>query len=213
MILRFLKKLIFPNFCSCCHLFLDTSNIFCNYCSSLIKPIPSKILHISNYNINVYALSDYKYPIKSLILSKFNKNYVLSIQLAELIWDNEVIKKLDFDYIIPVPSHWTRLLRRGYNQAAVVSKRLARLSGKEYMPIVFRKKRTEYQIKLNIKDREKNVNNVFELKKLNKEFFTDKSLVIIDDLMTTGSTLKSMALLLSTLKPKKIDVIVGCRVI
>lgn len=78
-----------------------------------------------------------------------------------------------------------------------------------------RHRRTNYQAELKTVARWQNVQTAFSLNTelLTNNIFANKNLVLVDDLMTTGATVISIAKLLATLKPKSITVVVACRVV
>lgn len=215
-------KILSPPRCEYCYVFLKDYNIFCNNCFAKITPVISCMLQVtSKYTMSVYAASDYKYPLKKLILAKIFSNRLASKQLAQIIWKRTNISNMDFDYIIPVPLHWTRYAKRGFNQAEVMAQELSKLSGKPVANIVRRNKKTMFQSLLLSHQRRENLKNAFELKNYNmltgKEInlseYENKKLLIVDDLMTTGATLVNLAKELKKLKPSEIIASVGCRTI
>lgn len=205
-------KIFAPTHCNYCKIFLDQNNVFCNICESKIRPIPSITMKLNkNYNITVFAVSDYKDPIKNLILAKGSSNILASKQLGSLIWDKSVISNIDFDYLVPIPLHWARYASRSFNQAEEIAKVIANKSGKQVANIVKRVKYTQFQSNFSGVKRKFNVKDAFEL--IDDKKYYNKNLLIVDDLMTTGSTINSVAQELIKLKPKSISAIVACRVI
>lgn len=96
--------------------------------------------------------------------------------------------------IVPVPLHWRRRRKRGYNQAEIVAKYLGELTG---IPVetrlVIRKKYTEPQKSLNNKERVRNLKGVFEVRKTTVR---QKNILLIDDIYTTGSTIDEISKIL-----------------
>jgi competence protein ComFC len=203
--------LLSPMHCNYCLDTIDTRDIFCQFCYDRIKPIVSITVPIDHYQVPVYAVSHYTEPIKSLILAKAYAHHNASIYLARLIWQLTPLKNLEFDYLVPVPLHWTRFAKRGYNQAEIMAQELARLSGKPVINILKRQVRTPFQSLFSKADREKNVRAVFALNHVYSSDIKDKTIVVIDDLLTTGATIRNCAQLLAGLKPKKIIAAVGAR--
>jgi ComF family protein len=178
----------------------------------LIRPIVSASLQItSRYSISVHAASSYEDPLRSLILAKNYGDRVASAQLAHIIWEHTHIRTMPCDIIIPIPLHWRRYAARGFNQATIMAETLARYNRAQVLELLSRQRNTLFQAGLSGKEREKNVKNVFVI---NKQYnLAGKHLVLIDDLMTTGSTLREAAQLLLPLKPASIKALVACRVI
>jgi len=98
------------------------------------------------------------------------------------------------DAIIPLPLHNRRFRRRGYNQAAELGRNLARLAGKEFLPqILARRKYTVPQVGLSAKARARNVRGVFAARPEGKPLIKDKAVLLVDDVYTTGATVKAAA--------------------
>lgn len=207
-----LTDLIAPPFCANCRSFLKKRDVLCDICTGLIKPIVSKQIDLcGNYSMKVYAVAKYEDPLKSLILAKSNSNRVASIQMAELIWKHSGISNLEFDYIVPVPLHWTRLAWRGYNQSLVMAQHLSKLSGKPVANLLRRNRRTLFQSAVSAKERQKNVADAFTIIG-EKDTYQNKVFLLVDDLMTTGATLREAGKHLVKLEPKNILATVLSRV-
>ncbi len=203
-----------PPYCVYCNTFLSYESIFCVNCSASIEPVVSKQIEITKkWSMPVYAVSHYNNPVKRLILAKGRSQRLASIYMAQLIWERTIISSLDFDYLVPVPLHWTRFAWRGYNQASVMAAELARLSGKPMITVLSRTRRTPFQSNYAFRQRQENVKGVFNLKMMDKACFKGKRLIVVDDLMTTGATLCSAAKALLPLRPAAISAVVTCRVV
>lgn len=97
-----------------------------------------------------------------------------------------------FDLIVPVPLHKHKLLKRGFNQAEVISKGLSEGLSVEHAPhLIVRNVFTETQTKKNRIERWKNVENIFTVTDHKK--VKGKNMVIVDDVITTGSTIEACA--------------------
>lgn len=211
---RTLKHLLTPSFCVHCKTWLEESSVFCDQCFTLIQPVVSIALPITaSFSISVYALSPYQEPLKSLILAKAQSQRLASYQMGNLIWQLSSLKNIDFDYIVPIPLHWTRYAYRGYNQAEVIASVLAKKSGKPMVHLLKRKKRTIFQSKLTIDQRSDNLDGAFELalSEDKQRLYYGKTILLVDDLMTTGATLKMTAKELLKFKPARICAVVVCR--
>lgn len=99
-------------------------------------------------------------------------------------------KKWQFDTIIPVPMHTTRLQKRGYNQAKEISLHLAKLCnsqhGDEYL---IRESQTQSQVGLNAEERKENVKGAFTV----TSNLEGAIVLLVDDVMTTGATMVACA--------------------
>ena len=209
-----LDHIIAPPFCIYCKQFLTARSIFCFDCYDMIEPIVSVQLRITkSHSMNVMAACGYKEPVKSLILGKARSDKIASEQLGQLIWQYTYFKHLPCDYLVPIPLHWMRYAKRGYNQAEEIAHVLAREKNIGVENILYRTKNTPFQSSIAFDQRLENVKNVFSLKTNSPEEYYNKHFVIVDDLMTTGATLQSAAKALLPLKLASINAIVACRVI
>ena len=213
-----LLNIIFPSLCSSCECFIDNDKIFCEECSKNIKPIVSYHIKVTKkYSMTVYALSEYKDPLKSLILKKFYSDRFGSVQIAKLICERTCIKNLKFDFIIPIPLHWTRYAKRGFNQSYEIAKQLGEILNIPILNVLKRSKRTNYQSGLDSEKRQENVKEAFSLKNKYrnslKKLIENKNLLFVDDLFTTGATLKNAVRPLLKFNSTKISAVVGCRVV
>ncbi len=214
IIIDSLKSIITPAFCVQCTVYLPYQDLlFCKSCDELIKPLVTVPLKITEkYTVPVYGISDYKNPLKSLILEKKNRQRNAAWQLGKLLWEKTDIVYADFDVIVPVPLHWTRYAWRWFNQAEVMANALSEKSGKPVIYLVRKKIKTTSQSELSRIDRLKNMCDVFELTD-QAYFYKNKKLLFVDDVMTTGTTLKSVIKTCLALKPEKITIAVACRVV
>lgn len=116
------------------------------------------------------------------------------------------------DMIIPVPLHYMRLLKRRYNQSSLLARELGRLSGVavDYSSVV-RHRHTRPQVEFSGSARVKNIKGAFTVK--HPEKIKGKRVVLIDDVMTTGSTLKECALALKKAGAKSVDTLTVARVV
>ena len=200
-----------PPTCASCSVFLSQKDIFCSNCFKKVIPIVSSSLKItSSFEIKVYAAAQYCGPVRRLILKKHIQSYVASRKLGQFIFDSVEAQVFDCDAIVPIPLHWTRKARRGFNQAQVIAQFLSKKYKKPIFDVLSRTRRTKYQAKLNKGDRRKNVSNVFSFKK-GVDKCNYKRLLLVDDLMTTGATLKEAAYALRSLKPMAIQAVVAAR--
>ena len=119
---------------------------------------------------------------------------------------------MEYDLLVPVPLHWTRSAKRGFNQANVMANYLSKKSGVAVVNLVKRCRQTGYQAGLSAEKRYENVKDSFVLCD-KKEEYKGKKIVIIDDLVTTGATIRAVAKSLLPLKPKSIIAVVAARVV
>jgi competence protein ComFC len=159
------------------------------------------------------AIMKYRDPLKHLLLSKARSDIVTAYDIGHLMWEYTNIRHIAFDYIVPIPLHWTRYAWRGFNQAEEMGKILAHKGDKPLVHLIKRKRSTPFQSSLAPLKRAENVKDVFAINTHNQALYHGKHLLLVDDLMTTGSTLKEAGKVLLKLKPRSITAVVACRVI
>jgi ComF family protein len=212
---EFIFQVLSPSFCESCRCWLDQRTVLCASCVQKIVPVVTYDLILSAQSkISVYALGAYQDPLKCLILAKQRSDQLASVYLATQIYEKTVFRNLPCDFLIPIPLHWSRRLKRGYNQALVMAQQLQKLrSGVLLADVLKRQKVTKYQAGLSRLGRFDNLKNAFALKKINPDIYRDKHLILIDDVFTSGATLAAAAKELLKLRPKTIAIIVACRAI
>jgi ComF family protein len=109
----------------------------------------------------------------------------LALQMVEFV--NAL--NWDVDVLIPVPLGKKRLQERGYNQVALVAEPLAYHTGMEYLPrTLWKARETRSQVGLNVSQRHQNVLAAYQADSRSVEH---KSILLMDDVATTGSTISS----------------------
>jgi len=218
MLIKNILNFLYPPSCRSCNVLVHEKAIFCVACSNTIKPIVSLIVPLTGkHQMTVFAVSAYQDPVKNLMLKKFSQDIVASKQLGNLMIQMSSISDVSIDYIVPIPLHWTRYARRGFNQAQEMACVVALNLKRPVINFLKRNKRTTFQSKLSVEERQENVKNAFvpawRYKRFNRDLLLDKNILLIDDLCTTGSTLKSAAKALLEFKPKSITALVACRAV
>lgn len=118
------------------------------------------------------------------------------------------------DLLVPVPLHPTRLIKRRFNQAALLAKALSRKTHVPFDPdILFRHKATPSQGHQTAKGRYRNVRGAFHVPDMAQIRLKGAGVVLVDDVMTTGATLESCARTLKRAGAAYIDVITLARTV
>lgn len=118
------------------------------------------------------------------------------------------------DIVAPVPLHWSRLLSRRYNQAALISNKLARIGTVRAIPdLVVRKKRTPSQGGRSKRGRQRNVKGAFRVPERFRPQLLDQRVLLVDDVMTTGATVSEISRVLLRAGAGGVDVITIARVV
>ncbi len=204
---KFLKKQVFPlNYtCNACDKEIFNGDYFCNQCKNEIFQISkNKCNHcgrktpyfveycqscsLKNLEFN-FARSVYDYSgiIPKLIqYLKYEGKLHLADIFAEKLKDIYFNEFFSCDVVIGVPMTKSANRKRGYNQSYVLAKKLAKLINVEYSEkIVEKVKESERQATLDVNERLKNLKGCF---KVNKKVLNNRDVLIVDDVLTTGTT-------------------------
>lgn len=159
-----------------------------------------ELMYIFKYEGQVRKLIlDYKFNEKSYLYKTF-VNFLLK---NEKIFEN--IKK--YDKIIPVPISKKRNKERGYNQSMLIAEEIANKTNLELVNnCLIKTKNIIEQSKLNKEDRQQNIQGVYSLQ--NERLITNKKILLVDDIYTTGSTVNECCKILQQANPKTIGVLV-----
>ncbi|WP_455474403.1 ComF family protein [Bartonella sp. B30(2025)] len=118
----------------------------------------------------------------------------------------------DCDVIIPIPLHFRRFWGRRYNQSAELARCIAAMRKKIFKPgWLVRRRHTRPQVHLSAKERKLNVLNAFEVPCKVKKHLKGCSVLLIDDVFTTGATVTAAATVLKRAGARQVDVLTFSR--
>lgn len=215
MIFTKIMDFLFPPKCVLCGKIIEDKNSLCTdcwkkiyfikkpYCDKCSSPfefqissndlclscIKSKPLFIKSRSAVIYN----EYAAKIIFRFKFYDKIELRTFLAKSMI-NAAFDIIDnIDIFIPIPLHKKRLIMRKYNQSLILAETIAKITGKKLInDFLCKKKHTTPQAKLKQKDRIKNLKNIFAVKDKysnNINEYKNLNFAIVDDVMTTGSTI------------------------
>lgn len=151
----------------------------------------------------VYYFYKYNDLIHKLILSyKYGFNHDLVNLISELFQQSDEFQKInfsEFDLFTYTPTSKLRLSWRGFNHTKLITEKISNITGVPYCEIFVKIKETKPQIDLSREERLLNLRNSYEIKTTLPVDLNNKKILIIDDVLTTGSTLEECA---RTLKRK-----------
>ncbi len=131
----------------------------------------------------------------------------LARQMRRLIEEEDVL-------LAPVPLHRWRLWRRGYNQAALIGRALARETGHAFTPdLLLRTKATPILRGMGAKDRRKTVRGAFRIAPHHAHRVKGRTIILVDDVYTTGATTNACALALKRAGAANVRVCCWARVV
>lgn len=216
----YLLDLFYPNLCiNCSESLMQGEKVLCLKC---ITELPKTNFQHKENNlveqrfwgkVKVEKATSFLYFRKGSITQtilhelKYKRNQsvghfigeLAGLELADLSYFS------DIDIIVPVPLHIKKKLKRGYNQSKIICDGLSETLKK---PIIThnltRIKENETQTKKSVYERHQNILNVFAIKDTQK--FEGKHILLVDDVITTGSTLEGCISLLNQIKGTKVSV-------
>ena len=125
---------------------------------------------------------------------KYNGKPYLAEPFGELLAERLAVEALAPDLIVPVPMYRPKERSRGYNQATLLAKAIARRSGTPCLPrLLLRTKDTTPMSRLSAEERRENARAVFGVRKDGATLLRGKTVLLVDDVFTTGSTAGSCA--------------------
>jgi ComF family protein len=212
---------LYPKYCLLC---LKEGKYICNECKSKLSfidypccPVCKGVLRSKNYFIHMvckkhssldglFSLLRYDEKTK-LILSEAKFKFAKEILKEIGIMLKPLYSSLPFkvDYLVPVPLNIERLNYRGFNQSEIIAKEL----NWKYKNILIRTKITKPQAKSNRAERLNNLRDAFMVD--NKYKLENKTIVLVDDVYTTGATLMECAKTLKLHKAKKVYALVWAK--
>lgn len=197
---------IFPKRCPACRVFLEKGFLckeceeqwpsvdsfsHCPRCLAIFETEPSHLcgecLQSEKSFSELRALGFYELALKQLILRfKFEgeenlaRFFIEKMSFEQPVWEN-------VDIVIPIPLHVRKLKKRGYNQSAVLAKKIAQKYSILWSPFVLKKIReTPAQADLKRNERKANLRKAFIIEQTEKIF--KKRVLLVDDVYTTGAT-------------------------
>lgn len=213
-----IQNLIYPQKCGICGK-LDKGYL-CGKCKKILE---GEAIWSIEKNQNPYvdfneliSIFQYEGIIREKIIDyKFNeKSYLYKTFVNFLLKNKKVFEKItEYDIIVPVPISKKRKKERGYNQSLLIAKEISKQLKNEYnkelkleTKCLYKTKNTIEQSKLNKEEREKNAQNVYELK--NQQILRNKKILLFDDIYTTGNTANSCCKEIKKAEPTNVGVLV-----
>lgn len=190
--------IIFPPVCGICN--IQNKDSLCNRCKlKLEKESKFEIIHTKDevFNELLYVFK-YEGKIRDKIIQyKFDDKPYLSNTFVNFLLKNKKLRDFvkKYDIITSVPISKKRKGKRGYNQSELIAKSLAKQLQITYEANILKKiQDTVPQSTLNKEERIANSKNVYILAK--DEIIKNKKILILDDIYTTGSTIRQCAKML-----------------
>ena len=214
-----LQKLIFPPMCGICGKLNE--NYLCNRCNlELQKEAQFQVdTYITETGFQRKYFDEHIYFFKyqglireQIINYKFNDEAYKYKAISNFILKNFILKNIklfqilnNYDLIVPVPISKKRQKERGYNQAELIARQIAKALEKRIVTnCLYKSKNIVAQSTLNKEEREENIKDVYTIK--NEGVLLKQRVLLVDDIYTTGSTANECCRILQGAKPAKIGV-------
>lgn len=192
-----LINVFLPERCPFCTKVIPMGKLFCDECAEAFTGITYHTYARGGY-LTVSAVPYIDKFAKGIKRFKFNKGQQYAYQLARLMADAIAREYKDevFDCISFVPLHQKKLSERGYNQSELLADELSGLLGIPVERLLKKTRNNQPQHSLKkASERETNVRGVYRL--ADKKATVNKSILLIDDIVTTGNTLGECARILT----------------
>ncbi len=189
--------------CVCCkerfhprHIQKSINNLgICTECFKKIEPVPL-FNPIEGVGKVSYFISGYYYndTLRTLIHRyKFGSEYALSDLFSSMLCDRikDITHLYDFDFITSVPISRKRLLHRGFNQSELIARKISDMLNIPYVICIHKSRHTIAQSALKAKKRADNIRGAFVA---DSERVKNKRILLVDDIITTGSTMNECSI-------------------
>ncbi len=148
---------------------------------------------------------------RSLVMRlKYSRKVALAETMARYM--RPLIDAAPEAILVPVPLHWSRLWWRGFNQSGLVAANLSKISGMAHRPTLLRRvRRTKALKNMNMRQRKLEVGSAFAVDPVAD--VRGRSFLLVDDVLTTGSTSNACAKALLRAGAERVDLICFARVV
>ena len=190
-----------------------TNEILCKNCAKTVHNL-SGYAQRKIEDVCIFSAFKYEETIKKIIRNfKFNRRKSAAIPCAALLFEyyKKVCKQNDFHFdnlnaiLVCVPSHPLRTMKRGYCHNEILTKEFSKLCNIDYdFSLIKKVKNTVPQYKVRANQKAKNIKDAFKIFPKN---INNKTIILIDDVITTGSTLYEVIVNLKKYSYNKIIVL------
>lgn len=209
MLLRVLHDALMPLRC----VFCGTRSIpperhICRNCRAELPVVESPPPSPSSPFVAEVAPCAWAFPVDAAIKAlKFGRKLYYAPALAELLCEAGDRLPDDIDAVLPVPLHWRRRTFRGFNQAEEIARPVARQLGVPLIHNVVRRRSTSFQSGLSARERARNLRRAFAV----RGAMTCSHVLIVDDVITTGTTMRQIAAVLRTAAIRRVSALAVAR--
>ncbi len=201
-----IARIFFPVTCGLCGEKIN-ERYTCRKCVNIIEYYHKRVViseNKENYYDKIISILPYKGIFKIKMLNyKFQGAKYLGMVFAEILANKILNEAIQADIIMAVPISKERLKERGYNQSAIIARKISRITKIPYTEkVLIKHKNNLRQSELTLYERQRNVKNAYSIK--NIESIKCKKIILIDDIYTTGATLNECAKILKNYGAKEV---------
>ena len=209
-LLRRLLDEALPRSCAFCGVIRQgVERNLCADCLDELPRVPSVRAPASSLLTYTLAPLRYEFPVDAAIKAfKFQRKLFYAPAFAEILCDSCEQLPPDIDAVVPVPLHWRRKMMRGFNQSLELARPVAKQLMVPVLGCVYRRQATPYQSGLAATERERNLRHAFAARYA-PEY---DHVLIIDDVITTGATGRSLARVLLAAGVARVSMLAIARV-
>lgn len=141
---------------------------------------------------------------------KYSRKVALAKTMARYM--HPLVTRYDEAVLVPVPLHRSRLWSRGFNQSALLARELSRHCANSYDPFLLKRRKRTAPLKGMVPSRRRQeVRGAFAI--ANREAVVDKTIILVDDVLTSGSTAEACAKALLRKGARRVELICWARVV
>lgn len=201
-------NIVFPKICLNCN--KQEGEYICSSCFLALKTkIKFKKVLGKQYEYLIYFDKYMENTRKNILSMKFREKAYFAEFYAELLTKNKKINSFfkTFDYIISIPMNNTKQKIRGYNQTELIADYISKkLNIKYEKKALLKIRETKTQSLLLKEEREENIKNAFKVNTIPN--LLNKRVILVDDIFTTGATIKEASKALKQAGVEEICVLV-----
>lgn len=209
MILEHIIGLIAPHYCLNCG---KAGDVLCAGCTMSIELLPPRCYvcqslsgsfktcaQCSGGGLNqVFCVTEYNGLAKETVRKlKFGRSpataKVIARMLCRIVPDGDWL-------VVPVPTASNRVRQRGYDQAQLIAKEIAQHKKLDYSPLLLRSGQKR-QVGQTRRQRQEQISDSFSLLPISRRKITNRQILLVDDVVTTGATLEAASKILQRHKP------------
>lgn len=204
-ILEEFLKILFPRKCGFCNQRIK-EEYTCQNCKKNLEYICVKeIFKGENFEYGIFAYSYTGLVRKKILEFKFKNKKYLYKALTEKLVKNLELYQVEIDVVVSVPISWKRYLERGYNQSDLIANYISNKINKPKLKhVLIKNKNNLKQSTLKNQERIENVKDVYHV--LRKEKLEGKTVLLVDDIVTTGATVEECSKVLKVNGARKVIV-------